>query len=127
MIKAVIILNALGKVCLLKIYESFIPDTQKVSFLQELHTKASQQKDKANFILCEQFTDCIIVFKRYANMVFIVVCDENENELAILYFITIFTTAVSKFFLDLNELDFICSPEKINYILYELIVDGNVI
>ena len=130
MIKAVMILNSSGKIRLLRMYESFILESEEEQLIKELYGKAvERKKNNSNFliektILKDNYT---IVCRQYATLFFILVCDENENELALLDFVHIFVEALNKMFADICELDILYNPEKINYILDELIVDGNVV
>ena len=130
MIKAVIILNSSGKIRLLRIYESFISESEEEQLIKELYGKAVERKrNNSNFliekkVLKDKYT---VICRQYATLYFMLICDENENELALLDFVHIFVDALSKMFVDVCELDILYNPEKINYVLDELIVDGNVV
>ncbi len=131
MIKAVVILNSSGKIRLLRVYEEFIKgEEQEEKLIKELFAKAVERKtSSSNFVvekvvLKDAYT---IVCRQYATLFFMLICDENENELALLDFVHIFVEVLDKMFADVCELDILYNPEKINYILDELIVDGNVV
>ena len=130
MIKAVVILNSSGKVRLLRVYESFVSESQEEPLIKELFAKAVERKvNSSNFIiekivLKDSYT---VVCRQYATLFFMLICDENENELALLDFVHIFVEVLDKLFADVCELDILYNPEKINYILDELIVDGCVV
>eukprot|EP00826_Nyctotherus_ovalis_P009515 TRINITY_DN12517_c0_g4_i1.p1 TRINITY_DN12517_c0_g4~~TRINITY_DN12517_c0_g4_i1.p1 ORF type:complete len:150 (-),score=48.60 TRINITY_DN12517_c0_g4_i1:100-549(-) len=129
MIKAAIILNASGKVLLLRIYESFISESQEKDFLAALHNEVSEKKGGTNFIIEEEILkdQYTIVCRRYETICFVLICDEHENELALLDFIHIFAEVLDKVFTSVCEYDIVCNPDKVNYVLDELIVDGNVV
>ena len=130
MIKAAIIMNSSGKVLLLRIYESFISESQEGEFLKQLYNEISEKKAKEtnfiieNEILKDKYT---IICRRYETIHFIFICDEHENELALLDFIHIFAEVLDKVFANVCELDIMYNPDKVNYVLDELIVDGNVV
>ena len=52
------------------------------------------------------------------------VIDEAESELAVLDLIQVLVEVLDKSFENVCELDLIFHPDKINYILDEIIVDG---
>ena len=130
MIKAVVVLNSSGKVRLLRVYEDFVDESQEEELIKQLFSKAVERKvNSSNFIiekgvLKDKYT---VVCRQYATLFFMLICDDNENELALLDFIHIFVEVLDKLFSDVCELDILYNPEKINYILDELIVDGNVV
>ena len=129
MIKAVVILNNSGKIRMLRVYERFVSEAEEEKLVKELFAKAVERKvNSANFIiekavLKDKYT---IVCKQYTTMNFMLICDENENELALLDFAHIFMEVLDRLFADVSELDILYNPEKINYVLDELIIDGNV-
>eukprot|EP00831_Metopus_contortus_P005490 TRINITY_DN12081_c0_g1_i1.p1 TRINITY_DN12081_c0_g1~~TRINITY_DN12081_c0_g1_i1.p1 ORF type:complete len:210 (-),score=48.70 TRINITY_DN12081_c0_g1_i1:43-672(-) len=130
MIKAMIIMNSSGKLRLLRMYDDFIEEKDEEALIAELYSKAVMRKpNSSNFIvekvvLKDAYT---VVCRQYATLIFMLICDENENELALLDFIHIFVEVLDKLFADVCELDILYNPEKINFILDELIVDGNVV
>ncbi len=130
MIKAVVILNNTGKVRLLRVYEEFANELQEDQLIKELFSKAVERKtNSSNFIiekvvLKDAYT---VVCRQYATLYIMIICNEHENELALLDFMHIFVEVLDKLFADVCELDILYNPEKINYILDELIVDGNVV
>ncbi len=132
MIKAVIILNSCGKVRFIRVYDqSFLGDeAQEEALIRELYGKALDRAGNAsNFLVeCTLLHDAFtLICRRYATLFFVLVCDKNENELALLDFVHIFVETIGRVFVEANELDILYNPEKVNYVLDELIVDGVVI
>ena len=67
-----------------------------------------------------------VVYRVYATLFFGIVIDEAESELAILDLIQVLVEVFDKCFENVCELDLIFNPDKVNYILDEIVVDGMV-
>lgn len=62
----------------------------------------------------------------YATLIFVFVIDEAESELAVLDLIQVLVEVLDKSFENVCELDLIFNPDKLNYIIDEIVVDGMV-
>lgn len=130
MIKAIFILSSNGKLRLMRLYETLIPESKEDLLIKELYGKAVERRKNSSGFLIEKTVlkdNYTIVCRHCYGLFFIAITDEYENELALLDFIHIFAQILDKMFAGVGELDILYNPEKINYILDELIVDGNVV
>jgi AP-3 complex subunit sigma len=67
-----------------------------------------------------------IWYRVYATLVFVFIIDEAESELAVLDLIQVLVEVLDKSFENVCELDLIFNPDKLNYIIDEIVVDGMV-
>jgi AP-1 complex subunit sigma 1/2 len=71
-----------------------------------------------------EYVEYKIVYKRYASLYFIAICDKEDNELLILEIIHHFVEVLDKYFGNVCELDLIFNFHKAYYILDELLLGG---
>ena len=68
-----------------------------------------------------------IVFKKYSNLFFVIICDEEESILSLLDLIHLFLECLDVVFENIREIDFMIQPEKCGYLLDFIICNGTVI
>ncbi|KAA8547366.1 hypothetical protein F0562_003770 [Nyssa sinensis] len=129
MIRAVMVMNTLGKPRLTKFY-----DFQHVEQQQELIRRVyavlcSRPENVSNFVEAESIfgPDTRLVYKHYATLYFVFVFDSSENELAMLDLIQVFVETLDKCFKNICELDIVFNYSKLHTILDEIIFGGQVL
>jgi len=75
----------------------------------------------SNFIEWNQYK---IIYKRYASLYFITLCDKEDNELIILELIHHYVECLDRYFGNVCELDIIFNFHKAYYIIEEIISAG---
>ncbi len=68
-----------------------------------------------------------LIYRHYATLYFVFVCEETESELGILDLIQVFVETLDKCFENVCELDLIFHGDKVHYILDEIIMGGSVL
>lgn len=68
-----------------------------------------------------------IVFKKYSNLFFVIVCDEEESILSLLDLIHLFLECLDVVYENVREIDLMLQPEKCGYLLDFIISNGTVI
>lgn len=129
MIKAVLIINTLGKPRLSKFYEYTPPDKQQ-QLIHTVYTVLAQRAgDLCSFVedaaLLGQ--DTKLVYRTFATLYFVFVVDGAESELAVLDLIQVFVETLDKCFADVCELDIVFNFPKVHQVLDEIIVGGLVV
>eukprot|EP01083_Nonionella_stella_P023492 65037_1 len=110
-----------GKGRLAKWYTSF-PPKQKSSMKREISGLVSARSSKlCNFI---EFREYKIVYKRYASLYFIAMCDMDDNELLTLEVIHLYVEILDRYFGNVCELDLIFNFQEAYFILDELLING---
>ena len=71
--------------------------------------------------------DTKLIYRHYATLYFVVAVDAAESELGILDLIQVFVEVLDKCFENVCELDLIFHPDRVNYILDEIIMGGMVL
>ncbi|CCW65993.1 unnamed protein product [Phytomonas sp. Hart1] len=131
MIKAVILINSMGKIRLINFYEKQIGFVQQQALVRSIYRIISNRSDElCNFI--DSFTewptaDTQIIYRRYATLIFVFVTDSSESQLAILDLIQVFVEVLDRTFENVCELDFIFHSEKVQHALMEIIMGGMVL
>ncbi len=89
----------------------------------------AQRKDH----YCNFIDDCSsllpehkLIYRLYATLLFVFVIDEAESELAVLDLIQVLVEVLDRSFENVCELDIIFNPDKMNYVVDEIVVDGMV-
>ncbi|CAN4083276.1 unnamed protein product [Withania somnifera] len=130
MIKAVMVINTLGKPRLSKFYE-FQPAEKQQELIRYVYAVLSNRPDNvSNFIrsLGTIFSpDTRLVYKHYATLYFVFLFDNSENELAMLDLIQVFVETLDKCFRSVCELDVVFNYSKMHTILDEIILGGQVL
>jgi len=71
--------------------------------------------------------DTKLIYRHYATLYFVIAVDTAESELGILDLIQVFVEVLDKCFENVCELDLIFHPDKVNYILDEIVMGGMVL
>lgn len=132
MIHSLILINRQGKVRLMKWYEN-VPMNERTKMIREVKltknniglqisvTVIGRSSRLSNFIEWNQYK---IIYKRYASLYFITLCDKEDNELIVLEMIHHFVECLDKYFGNVCELDIIFNFHKAYYIIEEILGAG---
>ena len=71
--------------------------------------------------------DTKVVYRHFATLYFVVLCDRSESELGILDLIQVYVEALDRAFESVCELDVIFNSPKAHAILDEIVVGGEVL
>lgn len=71
--------------------------------------------------------DTKLIYRHYATLYFVLAVDTAESELGILDLIQVFVEVLDKIFENVCELDLIFHPDKVNYIVDEIVMGGMVL
>ena len=71
--------------------------------------------------------DTKLIYRHYATLYFVFAVDNAESELGILDLMQVFVEVLDKVFENVCELDLIFNPDKVNYILDEIVMGGMVL
>eukprot|EP01116_Phalansterium_solitarium_P009911 TRINITY_DN24253_c0_g1_i1.p2 TRINITY_DN24253_c0_g1~~TRINITY_DN24253_c0_g1_i1.p2 ORF type:complete len:166 (+),score=41.84 TRINITY_DN24253_c0_g1_i1:948-1445(+) len=129
MIYGVFIINDSGKPRLMKFYEQTPVDKQQ-HIVRETYQTISRRSDRnCNFVENVGFwaKDTKLVYKKYATLFFIFAVDASESELGIIDLIQVFVEALDTYFESVSELEVIFHPDKVHYVLDEIIMGGLVL
>mmetsp|Transcript_4975 Transcript_4975/g.12379 ORF Transcript_4975/g.12379 Transcript_4975/m.12379 type:complete len:183 (-) Transcript_4975:30-578(-) len=74
-----------------------------------------------------KYEDYKVVYRRYASLFFIVGCDLDENELALLEFIHQVVETMDRYFESVCELDIMFNLDKAHMILDEIVMNGEIV
>ncbi|CAD8133785.1 unnamed protein product [Paramecium octaurelia] len=122
MIQCLFLVSRQGKTRLTKWYNQSLSTKEKQRFLKEINSLVLTRGQKmCNFL---EYVEYKIVYKRYASLYFIAICDKEDNELLILEIIHHFVEVLDKYFGNVCELDLIFNFHKAYYILDELLLAG---
>ncbi|CAD8049375.1 unnamed protein product (macronuclear) [Paramecium tetraurelia] len=122
MIQCLFLVSRQGKTRLTKWYNQSLTTREKQRFLKEINSLVLTRGQKmCNFL---EYVEYKIVYKRYASLYFIAICDKEDNELLILEIIHHFVEVLDKYFGNVCELDLIFNFHKAYYILDELLLAG---
>jgi hypothetical protein len=101
--------------------------------IREIFALVSKRTDRAcNFLENKGIVPgadaqgCKFIYRHYATLYFIIVADSSESELGILDLIQVFVEALDKCFENVCELDLIFHPDRVCYILDEVVQGGMV-
>lgn len=121
MIHCLMLINRQGKIRLVKWYDSGnITDRHK--YMREVAvTIIGRSSRLCNFM---EWGEYKIVYKRYASLYFITLCDKDENELTTLEIIHHFVECLDRYFGSVCELDIIFNYHKAYYIIEEILGSG---
>ena len=131
MIRAVIIVNDAGQARLVRWYEP-VPDELKASLLRRVFLLVARRDDRVcNFLdadgLPGSWAKTKLVYRHYATLYFIFVCEDTESELGILDLIQVFVETLDRCFESVCELDLIFYADKVHFVLDEIIQGGLVL
>ncbi len=121
MINIFFLINRQGKIRLTKFFESFNL-SERNKLLREIAVAViSRSSRNSNFY---EYQNYKVIYKRYASLYFICLCDLNENELTTMEFIHHYVECLDKYFGNVCELDIIFNFQKAYYILEEILLAG---
>lgn len=129
MILAVLVVNDAGQPRLVRWYEP-VPDP--TSLLRRVFLAVSRRSDRlCNFLDAEETgywkKGTKLVYRHYATLYFIFVCEETESELGILDLIQVFVETLDRCFESVCELDLIFHADRVHYVLDEMVQGGLVL
>ena len=115
------LINRQGKIRLVKWFDvSEISD--KYKYMRDVAvTIIGRSSRLCNFM---EWGEYKIIYKRYASLYFITLCDKDENELIILEMLHHFVECLDRYFGSVCELDIIFNYHKAYYIIEEIIAAG---
>ena len=131
MIKSVIIINTSGKIRLLNFYENHVALVDQQELVAKVFRTISKRSDDlCNFV--DSFPDwptpdTRIIYRRYATLCFVFVCDSSESQLAILDLIQVLVETLDRTFENVCELDLIFHSDKVQHVLMEIVMGGMVV
>jgi AP-3 complex subunit sigma len=109
------------------------PVDEQQRMIREIFALVSKRSDRAcNFLENKgivpgaEAQGCKFIYRHYATLYFIIVADSSESELGILDLIQVFVEALDKCFENVCELDLIFHPDRVCYILDEVVQGGMV-
>ena len=138
MIRAVFIINDSGQPRLVRWYEN-VPDSERAGLMRRVFLSVSRRGDRLCNFLDVAWDDRLLpgadrwirgtklVYRHYATLYFIFVCEETESELGILDLIQVFVETLECCFESVCELDIVFSAERVNFVLDEIIQGGVVL
>ncbi len=128
MIEAFIILNKLGLLRFLKIFSEKEDFINKEDLIKRISPSVLNTKD-TSIIFDFDFggQNRKIVFRLFGTIYLIMIIDDLENELAMLDFINVVMGVLDDVFKGVCELHLIMNPEKIYFLVDEMISAGSVI
>ncbi|MCQ2820816.1 MAG: hypothetical protein MJ252_26450 [archaeon] len=121
MIHLMLLVNRQGKIRLMKWYEGF-PIAGRQKIVKELAIIAIGRSSKLSNVV--EWNQYKVIYKRYASLYFIILCDKNDNELIMLELIQHFVECLDRYFVNVCELDIIFNYHKAYYIIEEILSAG---
>ncbi len=117
------LINRQGKIRLVKWFDvQQIAD--KYKYMRDVAVTIIGRSSKlCNFM---EWGEYKIIYKRYASLYFITLCDKDENELIILEMLHHFVEVLDRYFGSVCELDIIFNYHKAYYVIEEIIAAGYV-
>ena len=115
------LINRQGKIRLVKWFD-VSQITDKYKYMRDVAvTIIGRSSRLCNFM---EWGEYKIIYKRYASLYFITLCDKDENELIILEMLHHFVECLDRYFGSVCELDIIFNYHKAYYIIEEIIAAG---
>jgi AP-3 complex subunit sigma len=129
MILAVLVVNDAGQARLVRWYE---PVQDPTSLLRRVFLSVSRRGDRlCNFLDAEETgvwkKGTKLIYRHYATLYFIFVCEETESELGILDLIQVFVETLDRCFESVCELDLIFHADRVHFVLDEMVQGGLVL
>ena len=112
------LINRRGLIRLVKWFDmAHIPDKDK--YMREVAITVIGRSSKlCNFM---EWGEYKIIYKRYASLYFITLCDKDENELKTLEIIHHFVECLDRYFGSVCELDIIFNYHKAYFVIEEIV------
>ena len=123
MIHMFLLINRQGKIRLVKFYDNiYLNDRKKIT--REISKAVVSRSSKLSNIY--EWQNKKVIYKRYASLYFILLCDSSDNELMGLEVIHHFVECLDDYFINVCELDIIFNYHKTFFIIEEMLNSGYV-
>lgn len=123
MIHMILLINRQGKIRLVKFYDNFLLSERKKIIKEIAIAVVNRSSRLSNFYEWHNYK---VIYKRYASLFFILLCDKEDNELMGLEVIHHFVECLDDYFINVCELDVIFNFPKAYFIVEEMINSGYV-
>lgn len=123
MIHLMLLVNRQGKIRLMKWYDSYLV-SERQKYIKELSVMVIGRSARLSNVI--EWNNYKIIYKRFASLYFITLCDKEENELIILELLQHFVECLDRYFGNVCELDNIFNFHKAYYIIEEILSGGNI-
>ncbi|XAR73867.1 hypothetical protein NMG60_11007983 [Bertholletia excelsa] len=129
MIRAVMVINTLGKPRLARFYDYQPAEKQQELMRSVYAVLCGRPENVSSFVEVGSLfgPDTRLVYKHYATLYVVFVFDTSENELAMLDLIQVFVETLDKCFGNVCEFDIVFNYAKVHSILDEIIFGGQVL
>merc|ERR1711977_336448 len=129
MIRCFLIINNFGKPRLIKFYERLTNEQRQKAIDHAYRLVSKRFDDLCNFVEDDKLfgEDTHLIYRHFATLYFIVICDKAESELGILDLIQVYVETLDKSFENVCELDIIFNQQKAGLILDQMITGGLVL
>lgn len=128
MIEGVFIINSTGNLRFIKIYSEEEKPTERDNLIKRIFQSMTNSRDISVVLDFDYLSNKRkLVYKSFGSIYIALLLDDSENELAILDFISVMMQCFDDIFKGVCELHFIMNPEKMYYIVDEMISGGIVI
>ena len=118
-----LLVNRQGKIRLMKWYDSYLV-SERQKYIKELSVMVIGRSARLSNVI--EWNNYKIIYKRFASLYFITLCDKEENELIILELLQHFVECLDRYFGNVCELDIIFNFHKAYYIIEEILSGGNI-
>eukprot|EP01129_Flabellula_baltica_P009679 TRINITY_DN3993_c0_g1_i3.p1 TRINITY_DN3993_c0_g1~~TRINITY_DN3993_c0_g1_i3.p1 ORF type:complete len:160 (+),score=22.59 TRINITY_DN3993_c0_g1_i3:66-545(+) len=119
----VLVINKQSKIRLAKYYSTYTPIERKILGNKVVANVIGRKRAYANVVHIDQY-NC--VYRRYANLYFVLGMDDDDNELLALEIIHRYVLMLDKVFERVSETDLIYGFEESYRVLDELLLGGEV-
>ena len=123
MIHLMLLVNRQGKIRLMKWYDSYLV-SERQKYIKELSIMVIGRYQRLSKLI--EWNNYKVIYKRFASLYFITLCDKEENELIILELLQHFVECLDRYFGNVCELDIIFNFHKAYYIIEEILSGGNI-
>jgi len=129
MIKAILIINNMGKLRLGRFYTELDPEQQQNIVRRVFHQVVHRPDSFCNYLegCVPEWDECKLIYRHYATLFFVFAVDKQESDLGILDLIQVFVETLDRCFENVCELDIIFHSDKVQYVLDELVMAGMVV
>ena len=118
-----LLVNRQGKIRLMKWYDSYLV-SERQKYIKELSVMVIGRSARLSNVI--EWNNYKIIYKRFASLYFITLCDKEENELIILELLQHFVECLDRYFGNVCEFDIIFNFHKAYYIIEEILSGGNI-
>ena len=123
MIHLMLLVNRQRKIRLMKWYDSYLV-SERQKYIKELSIMVIGRSQRLSNVI--EWNNYKVIYKRFASLYFITLCDKEENELIILELLQHFVECLDRYFGNVCELDIIFNFHKAYYIIEEILSGGNI-